>query len=158
MKKKLYIISVTLIVSLMLAGCTNYTPASTETTISTETHSESETSTNVDQKTKTPETNLEVTFDPSSYDLKVEVSDNAVFTIVSVYGNNENDFSQMETVILDAAHAYGIAEDDATVSTEFNSLIGSEGGSGKTWDDAGIITSAPNDIESFYRADLYIYK
>lgn len=160
MKRKLSIISMLLITALMLAGCTDSTPASSESTASTEASSESEASESTDatEELSSSEGNYEPTFDAEAYDLNVKVADNAMFTIVSVYGDSEDDFSKMETVILDAAHAYGIVEDDATISAEFNSIIGSEGGSGKTWDDGGIITSAPNDVEDFYRADLYIYK
>ncbi len=64
----------------------------------------------------------------------------------------------MRQAIIDAAAHYELVEDANTVGAEFDSLIGSEGGSGTTWDDGGIITSAPNGTEATYRADLYVEK
>lgn len=155
MKIKKIIASTALASLLALCGCYQATtPSSSDPTpTSTETNIEPS------SEDKTEETNDNtVIFDTSIYRLKVEVSDTNIYTVVSVYGNSEDDFSEMLSTILDAAHSYNIAEDDATITNEFNSIIGTEGGSGKTWDDAGIITSAPNDVENTYRADLYIYK
>lgn len=107
---------------------------------------------------ETEANDTETTFDAYSYNLEVKVTETNMYTIVSVYGNSEDDFSEMLSIILDAAHSYHIEEDDATITDEFNSLIGTEGGTGNTWNDGGIITSAPNDVEDTYRTDLYIYK
>lgn len=98
-------------------------------------------------------------FDLDAYSLKVEVKEpkaGLYKTIISVYGYSDADYATMRQCIIDAAECYGLAEDADTVGTEFDSIIGSEGGSGATWDDGGIITSAPNESENFYRADLYV--
>ena len=47
---------------------------------------------------------------------------------------------------------------DATLTEYFNNNIGTEAGNNQAWEDAGIVTSAPNDIEDGYRADLYVNK
>lgn len=106
----------------------------------------------------TPETPA---FDPNSYGLDVEVSTPSAGpykAIVQVYGASDADFPTMRQAIIDAAAHYGLAEDANTVGAEFDSIIGTEGGSGATWADGGIITSAPNDTETTYRADLYVNK
>ncbi len=98
-------------------------------------------------------------FDTSSYSLKVEVSKPTAGqykAIISVYGNSDADFSNMRQCIIDAAEHYEMAEDATAIGTEFDRIIGSEGGSGSTWNDGGIITSAPNETENYYRADLYV--
>lgn len=157
--KKFYAVLTIFATMLTMAGCATSTPTPSESPSTTEsTSGTGSVADNSEDGSDTTTTSSEATFDASSYCLDVEVADNAMFTVVSVYGNSPDAFSEMESIILDAAHAYGITEDDATVSTEFNSIIGTEGGSGKTWEDGGIITSAPNDTENFYRADLYIYK
>jgi hypothetical protein len=106
-------------------------------------------------KTQTP------TFDPNGYGLRVEVatpSAGQYKAIVSVYGNTNADFATMRKCVIDAAAHYGMAEDSNTVGAEFDRIIGSEGGSGMTWTDGGIVTSAPNGTEKTYRADLYVKK
>lgn len=100
-------------------------------------------------------------FNPDSYGLRIDVSTpgaGSYRAIVSVYGTSDADFPTMRQAIIDAAAHYELVEDANTVGAEFDSLIGSEGGSGTTWDDGGIITSAPNGTETTYRADLYVKK
>lgn len=100
-------------------------------------------------------------FDPDAYSLRVEVSEPKVGqnkVIVSVYGGSDADYATMRQCVIDAAECYGLAEDADTVGAEFDSIIGGEGGSGTTWADGGIITSAPNENENFYRADLYVMR
>ncbi len=98
-------------------------------------------------------------FNPNSYYLKVEVTEPTAGqykAIVSVYGSSDADFSTMRQCVMDAAAHYEMAEDADTIGAEFDSIIGTEGGSGITWADGGVITSAPNESENFYRADLYV--
>lgn len=101
-------------------------------------------------------------FDPaaSTYEgLKLEVTTpkaGPYKAIVTVCGNGEGDFQTMRQCITDAAAYYGLAEDADTVGAQFDSTIGSEGGSGSTWGDGGVITSAPNGTETTYKAELYV--
>lgn len=97
-------------------------------------------------------------FDPSSYGIETsDASSNKLYKcIISAYGGSESDFPAMRQFVIDAAQYYGLSEDAETVGAEFDSIIGTEGGSGNTWSDGGIITSAPNGNERFYRVDLYV--
>lgn len=104
------------------------------------------------------ETSDDIQFNEKEYDLKVEIADTSEYTVISVYGDSNDDFSEMLNVILDAAHAYGVKEDDTILTEYFNNNIGTEAGNNQVWEDAGIVTSAPNDIEDGYRADLYVNK
>lgn len=135
--------------------------SSEETTSSDDATSEETTS---DAATSANASEDASSFDPSatSYEgLTVEVtapSAGAYKAIATIYGTSDADFAAMREYIIAAADYYGLAEDADTVGAEFDSIIGSEGGSGATWADGGIIMSAPNDVESWYKAELYVAK
>lgn len=100
-------------------------------------------------------------FDPTAYRLTVEINDvtnlQPGYIIVSVYGYGDYDFPTMRQAVEDAANAYGVSA--SAVTATFDAMIGTEGSSGD-FKIAGwsIITSAPNEYEDYYRADLYLLR
>jgi hypothetical protein len=172
-RRKGCLIVVLVILVIGIAGAVAGGGTSGGTNSSSESPSQEEKSTSQDAKANTDDSEQSVAtseqeassaFDPSAttYEgLAVEVTEpkaGPYSAIVSIYGTSGNDFAVMRQFIIDAAAYYGLAEDANTIGTEFDSIIGSEGGSGSTWTDGGIITSAPNDTENTFRADLYVTK
>lgn len=94
----------------------------------------------------------------NGYGLEVETSHGPQYWVISVYGNSAGDFATMEQSIIDAANTYGLADQSQTIQQVMDGLIGAEGVSDQKWntDDWQIITSAPNEYESWYKVDLYI--
>lgn len=151
------------VIGIIAGGESNSRTSTTSDSTSQEQASTSEVTTDTEDATTSEQTAASA-FDSSAttYEgLTVEITApkaGPYSAIASIYGTSESDFATMRQFVIDAAAYYGLAEDADTVGAEFDGIIGSEGGSGNTWADGGIITSAPNDTENIYRADLYVTK
>ena len=165
MKKSLFLAVAALTAAISITGCsgsaTSTDSSSTEVTtssVSSVSSSESSSSASDTSVTGTDNTVVDTTnFDPNAYSLPVNVSSISAYTIVSITGYSPDDFATMETILLAAAHGYNVSVDDASISAEFNALIGTENSSDDMWNEIRIITSAPNEYEAEYRVDLYIF-